>query len=146
MTALRCVVFDLDDTLLNGDSNHVWGRFLVERGVLDGPRYQREQSRFDRDYHAGTIDFSTYLSFTLSPLRGREPHELRQWQDEFARNHAAGAIFPQGLELVESHPMKRNRPAKTIREARKRVSGVLLCAFMAFTSVFISSGWVISVL
>lgn len=96
-------LFDLDDTLLNGDSNHVWGRFLVQRGVLNGPDYEREQASFDRDYHAGTIDFRTYLRFTLTPLKGREQSELREWQEAFVREQAPGALYPQGLELVASH-------------------------------------------
>ena len=96
-------LFDLDDTLLDGDSNHLWGRFLVERGVLDAADYFREQTRFDRAYHAGTIDFSAYLSFTLQPLRGRQPGELQDWQEEFTRHHAPQSVFPQARQLVDSH-------------------------------------------
>lgn len=96
-------LFDLDDTLLDGDSNHLWGQFLVAQGVLDGAEYSREQARFDAAYHAGTIDFSAYLAFTLRPLRNRRAAELRAWQQEFTANHAARHVFPQALELIDSH-------------------------------------------
>jgi len=96
-------LFDLDDTLLDGDSNHLWGRFLVERGVLEAAPFERLQARYDAEYRAGKIAFEEYLSFTAGPLRQRSSEELSAWQRQFATQHAESALFPQAVALVDSH-------------------------------------------
>ena len=55
--------------LLSGDSDHAWGEFLVERGLVDGSRYQRENDRYYEAYKAGELDIADYLRFALRPLR-----------------------------------------------------------------------------
>ncbi len=100
---MSIALFDLDDTLLAGDSNHVWGNFLIAGGVLDGPGHRARRSRYDRQYRGGAIDFRAYLEFTLAPLRGRTPAEVGAWQREIATSHAPQAIFPAAHELLARH-------------------------------------------
>ncbi|MES9972643.1 MAG: haloacid dehalogenase-like hydrolase, partial [Candidatus Thiodiazotropha sp.] len=43
---MTLAIFDLDNTLLAGDSDYLWGEFLVERGIVDGKAYKLENDRF----------------------------------------------------------------------------------------------------
>jgi len=61
-------VFDLDDTLLDGDSDPLWGHLLASIGVVDGAAYERENLRYDRQYLAGELDIDEFLNFSLRPL------------------------------------------------------------------------------
>ena len=100
---LRPAPVGLDDTLLNGDSSHLWSRYLFDRGVVNEADYLHDEARFDREFHAGTIDSYAYLSFTLKPLRNRNHKELRDLQREFAQHHAAPAVAPQARKLIEPY-------------------------------------------
>ena len=60
--------FDLDETLLAGDSDYEWGLHLVSIGKVDGVFYQKENERFYRDYLAGKLDVFKFLNFALKPL------------------------------------------------------------------------------
>ena len=64
---MTLAIFDLDNTLLGGDSDYLWGRFLVERGLVDGEAYERENQRFYDQYRAGTLDIHEFLAFALRP-------------------------------------------------------------------------------
>ncbi len=60
---MSLAIFDLDNTLLGGDSDYLWGRFLVERGLVDGESYERENQRFYDQYRAGTLNIHEFLAF-----------------------------------------------------------------------------------
>ena len=55
-TTLALAIFDLDNTLLSGDSDHLWGDFLVEKGIVDAELYKCENDRFYREYDEGKLD------------------------------------------------------------------------------------------
>ncbi|MDO8705845.1 MAG: HAD family hydrolase, partial [Sulfuricaulis sp.] len=60
---MSLAIFDLDNTLLRGDSDHAWGRFLIENHVVDGAEYERENERYYAQYQAGTLDIMEFLAF-----------------------------------------------------------------------------------
>ena len=66
--ALRLVLFDLDNTLLAGDSDYEWGQFLIERGVVDREHHEARNHAFYEDYKAGRLDIYAFLNFSLRPL------------------------------------------------------------------------------
>jgi phosphoserine phosphatase len=66
---MNLAIFDLDNTLLDGDSDYLWGQFLVERGLVDGPDYAHENQRYYAAYKAGTLDIREFLRFSLRPFR-----------------------------------------------------------------------------
>jgi HAD superfamily hydrolase (TIGR01490 family) len=101
--ALALAIFDLDNTLLAGDSDYLWGRFLVERGIVDEQAYASENERFFRAYQAGTLDIREYLAFALRPLAENDPSALRQWRREFIEEQVQPIVLRAGLQLVESH-------------------------------------------
>jgi HAD superfamily hydrolase (TIGR01490 family) len=96
-------LFDLDNTLLSGDSDYLWGRHLVARGVVDGAAYEAANARFYADYKAGRLDIDAFLAFALGPLRDNDPAALRDWRAEFVDTQIAPLIGRPALQLVERH-------------------------------------------
>ncbi len=100
---MALAIFDLDNTLLAGDSDYLWGRFLVDKEIVNGSEYTAENERFYQAYQAGTLDIHGYLRFTLRPLAQHEPGQLRAWRAQFIDEHIRPIVLNQGHELVESH-------------------------------------------
>jgi HAD superfamily hydrolase (TIGR01490 family) len=100
---LPLALFDLDNTLLAGDSDYLWGEFLVERGIVDGEHYARENERFYREYQAGTLDIHAWLAFQLKPLAEHEPEFLLGLRDYFLQEKIVPIILPAAQRLIESH-------------------------------------------
>jgi HAD superfamily hydrolase (TIGR01490 family) len=100
---LNLAIFDLDNTLLSGDSDYLWGQFLVERGLVDGPRYALENQRYYEAYKAGTLDIREFLRFSLAPLRNHDLETLRQWHRQYLVDKIL-PIIPEGArELLRLH-------------------------------------------
>ncbi len=96
-------IFDLDNTLLAGDSDHAWGQFLVERGLVDPVAYREANDRFYADYQAGNLDIFAYLEFALQPLTQHSPEQLRQWHQEFMRTKVQPMLLDKAFTLLEKH-------------------------------------------
>ena len=100
---MRLALFDLDNTLLTGDSDYEWGQFLVDRGVLDRARYEAQNREYYEQYVAGTLDIHEYLGFALRPLAEHAPEALARWHGEFMRLRIAPMITPAARALVQRH-------------------------------------------
>jgi HAD superfamily hydrolase (TIGR01490 family) len=96
-------LFDLDNTLLAGDSDYEWGQFLIERGALARADYEAQNTRFFEEYKAGTLDIHEYLGFALGPLAAHTPEELAPWHEDFMRERVRPMLLPRALELVARH-------------------------------------------
>jgi HAD superfamily hydrolase (TIGR01490 family) len=97
------VIFDLDNTLLGGDSDFLWGRFLVERGIVDQTAYEEANARFYEDYRKGTLDIRDFLNFALQPLAANEPETLYRWRDEFIEEKIKPIMLPPARALIAKH-------------------------------------------
>ena len=73
---MTLAMFDLDHTLLDGDSDGLWGEFLVAVGALDAELFRRESARYDRDYRTGQLDADAYYRFSLAPLGQHSVEQL----------------------------------------------------------------------
>ncbi len=100
---MALAIFDLDNTLLGGDSDYLWGVFLAEQGVVDGAYYERENERFYREYREGTLDIFEFLRFSLRPLRDNDPARLEALRKQFLAEKIDPIILPAGRELIERH-------------------------------------------
>lgn len=100
---MAIAIFDLDNTLLAGDSDYLWGRFLVEKGAVDGPYYERENERFYQLYKEGELDIHEFLRFSLAPLRNHPKHKLVAWRNEFLQTRIDPLISEQARQLVDKH-------------------------------------------
>jgi HAD superfamily hydrolase (TIGR01490 family) len=102
-TTVRLALFDLDNTLLGGDSDHAWGDYLCERGILDGIAYKARNDAFYQDYLAGRLNITDYLNFSLEILGRTEMAQLEQWHREFMRDCVEPIILAKGEALIAEH-------------------------------------------
>ncbi len=100
---MALALFDLDNTLLRGDSDHAWCEYLIEKGVLGGEAYREANDRFYREYEAGTLDIQEYLAFQLRPLGEYPKEKLHRWREEFVATRIEPMISADALALLEKH-------------------------------------------
>ncbi|MFN2308403.1 MAG: HAD family hydrolase [Gammaproteobacteria bacterium] len=100
---MALALFDLDNTLLGGDSDYLWGRFLVEQGLVDGDLYARQNQYFYDQYKAGSLDIEAFLAFSLRPLAEHPPARLHAWRDQFIARLIEPIILPAARTLIERH-------------------------------------------
>ncbi|MBK5939543.1 HAD family hydrolase [Halochromatium roseum] len=96
-------IFDLDNTLLGGDSDYLWGRHLIDLGVVDGEQYERANQQFYDDYRAGRLDIDAFLRFSLAPLSQHPRAQLERWRETFVRERIEPIMLPAAHALVEQH-------------------------------------------
>ena len=100
---MRLALFDLDNTLLAGDSDYEWGQFLVDRGVLERDTYEAQNRAYFEQYVAGTLDIHEYLGFALRPLAQHAPEDLARWHAEFMRSRILPMVGQAARALVRRH-------------------------------------------
>ena len=99
----RLILFDLDNTLLSGDSDFEWAQFLIEQGVLDREVYEARNQAFYDDYKAGVLDIHAFLDFQLKPLSRHPRAVLDAWHRDFMARRIRPMIRPAARALVERH-------------------------------------------
>jgi HAD superfamily hydrolase (TIGR01490 family) len=99
----RLVLFDLDNTLLAGDSDFEWAQFLIEQGVLDREVYEARNQTFYDQYKAGTLDIFEFLNFQLKPLSRHPRRVLDDWHRRFMLGKILPMIRPNARALVAQH-------------------------------------------
>ena len=96
------VLFDLDNTLLAGDSDFEWAQFLISKGVLDKEVHEARNQVFYDQYKAGTLDIFEFLDFQLKPLARHSRAQLDAWHREFMDTRIRPIMTPQARALVKS--------------------------------------------
>ena len=99
----RLALFDLDNTLLAGDSDFEWAQFLIEQGVLDREVYEARNQAFFDQYKAGTLDIQEFLDFQLKPLSRHPRKVLEVWHQEFMKRKIVPIIRDSARQLVARH-------------------------------------------
>lgn len=100
---MNLVLFDLDNTLLSGDSDFEWAQFLIAKGVLDREVHEARNQTFYNDYKAGTLDIHAFLAFQLAPLARHARNELDAWHREFLETRIRPIISSTARSLVQHH-------------------------------------------
>ncbi len=103
-------LFDLDNTLIAGDSDYLWGNFLVEQGIVDGEEYERENRRFYDEYRAGRLDIHEFLRFALQPLAAHDPEQLEQWRTQYIDEKIRPILLPRARVLIDRHRAAGDTP------------------------------------
>jgi HAD superfamily hydrolase (TIGR01490 family) len=103
-------IFDLDNTLIAGDSDHLWGEHLVQLGVVDGDAYRAANDRFYADYRAGRLDIDAFLRFALRPLRDHAVDDLLRWRAEFVSRRIEPVLLPAAHRLIDRHRERGDTP------------------------------------
>jgi HAD superfamily hydrolase (TIGR01490 family) len=100
---LRLALFDLDNTLLAGDSDFEWAEFLISQGVLDRQLHQARNAKFYEDYKSGTLDIHAFLEFQLKPLSQHPRSQLDAWHQKYMETKIRGMMTAKSRALVEKH-------------------------------------------
>lgn len=100
---MSLAIFDLDNTLIGGDSDHCWGQFLVERNIVDPTTFKQANDRFYQDYQNGDLDIHAYLEFALQPLTRFSMSELEALHQEFMQEKIEPLYLPKAAALIDQH-------------------------------------------
>lgn len=100
---MNLALFDLDNTLLAGDSDFEWAQFLISKGVLDREVHAAKNQAFYDDYKAGTLDIHAFLQFQLAPLARHARSELDAWRGEFIATRIRPIIGSAARVLAQRH-------------------------------------------
>jgi HAD superfamily hydrolase (TIGR01490 family) len=100
---LNLALFDLDNTLLAGDSDFEWAQFLIEQGVLDREVYEARNQEFYDQYKAGTLDIREFLDFQLKPLARHPRRLLDQWHQQYMQAKIMPMMRASARALVARH-------------------------------------------
>ena len=100
---MTLAIFDLDNTLLSGDSDYGWGKFLVDQRLVDRKQYEQANKKFFQDYQQGILDIYEYSAFSFAPLAERGMEELQQLHHRFMREVVRPMMGDRARDLVEKH-------------------------------------------
>ena len=103
---MTLAIFDLDGTLLSGDSDYNWGQFLVEEGIVDANTYKAANDKFYQDYLTGSLDIHEYLAFSLAPLVKYDQAQLVTLHNQFMQKKIAPMMQNKALNLIKEHKDK----------------------------------------
>ena len=96
-------LFDLDGTLLSGDSDFEWGEYLSGLGVVDGDDYRAKNEYFFAQYREGVLDINEYLQFALRPLADHPQGQLLDWRHNFVEERIKPMVKARAHELTDKH-------------------------------------------
>ena len=102
-TKQTLAIFDLDNTLLAGDSDHAWGEFLISKREVEAQKYQTINDGFYQDYINGSLDIQAYLRFVLASIKDRTPAQLAPLHDQFMAEIVAPMRLQKADELLQRH-------------------------------------------
>jgi HAD superfamily hydrolase (TIGR01490 family) len=100
---MTLALFDLDYTLLSGDSDHAWGHFLVERALVDPEAFAAGTDYYMAEYESGRLDIHEFLAFQLAPLAEIPREKLNRLREEFLEEKIRPMVTAAARALVSSH-------------------------------------------
>ncbi len=100
---MALAIFDLDNTLIAGDSDVLWGQFLGEHGHVDYTSHERENQRHFAAYKAGGLDIMAFLRFQLRILSEHDVGTLHRWREAFVEEKIKPVVLPRARALIEKH-------------------------------------------
>ncbi|NOQ82252.1 MAG: HAD-IB family hydrolase [Methylophaga sp.] len=100
---MALAIFDLDNTLLGGDSDYLWGEFLVENNIVDAKSYQQANQDFYDQYLAGTMDIFEFSAFQFKPLADNTLNDLIRWREQYLAKKIAPIMLPAARKLIAKH-------------------------------------------
>lgn len=107
---MALAIFDLDNTLLAGDSDYLWGRYLAENHIVDPEVYHDTNLAFYHDYQAGKLDIDAFLRFVFQPLADNSMEDLLRWRADYLEQKIKPIILEKGLQLIAHHRAQGDVP------------------------------------
>jgi HAD superfamily hydrolase (TIGR01490 family) len=105
---MALAIFDLDNTLLGGDSDYLWGEYLVENNYVDSESYQQSNQLFYEQYLAGTMDIFEFSAFQFKPLADNTMTTLLVWRDDYLSKKIKPIILPAAQQLIKKHQQQND--------------------------------------
>ena len=96
-------IFDLDETLIAADSDHEWGQFVIDKGLVDAQKHKKKNDDFYEQYKAGQLDIDEYLQFSCSVLTQYSIEDLHRFRSEFVAQRILPIILDKAQDLVKKH-------------------------------------------
>jgi len=121
-------IFDLDETLIATDSDHEWGRYVCDHGLVDVEEHRTRNDAFYEQYKAGELDIDEYLAFSCSVLTRYTMDELHEYRSDFVRERIAPVMLDKGRDLVDEHK-KRGDQVMVITSTIEFVTRPIVDAF-----------------
>lgn len=106
---MQLAIFDLDNTLLNGDSDYNWSLFLIEHGVLDSDLYKERNEQFFKEYQSGNLDVFAYCEFQFKTLKDNPRELLDELRSDYVKKIINPMITKEAKDLVESHRKENHK-------------------------------------
>lgn len=100
---MALAIFDLDNTLIAGDSDYLWGQFLVEQGLVNSAEFEAQNQQFYEDYQSGNLDIMAYQHFALAPIAHKDFELLNTWHARFMADYIRPIFLPKAQALVDQH-------------------------------------------
>jgi len=94
-------IFDLDNTLIAGDSDDLWGQYLIDKGLRDAHNFGKQNAAYYQDYLDGRLDIQAFLNFQLQILAEHPKHQLKQWREDYINQLIKPKILPKAQQLIE---------------------------------------------
>lgn len=125
---MALAIFDLDNTLIANDSDHLWGEFMATHGLVDTDTFRKGNDHFYQEYVKGTLNIYEYLNFCLEPLSHYTMNELKIWHDQFMEEQIRPVMLQRGHELIARH-RKQGDHIMIITATSRFVTGPIAEAF-----------------
>ena len=125
---MALALFDLDNTLLAGDSDYLWGCFLSDKGLVDKDLYEQANLRFYEQYKQGTLDIHEFLNFALTPLAENDYDRLQNFHAEFMASSIREIMTKTGQARINQH-RKQGDTIVIITATNSFVTGPIAEAF-----------------
>lgn len=122
------ILFDLDNTLLAGDSDYEWAQYLIEKGVRDRAEHEVKNLHFYEAYKAGTLDIYEFLDYQLKPLASYPQKKLKKWRDEYVATKIVPIMTEKARALVRD-ALKQTEYVLIITATNRFVTETIATAF-----------------
>jgi len=96
-------IFDMDNTLISGDSDYLWGEFLCEIGAVDVETHREKNEHYFQQYNLGTLDIHEYSEFAIEPLSRFSMDELALMHEQFITEKIKPIILDKAQQLIDKH-------------------------------------------
>ena len=100
---MKLTIFDLDNTILNGDSDYSWIEFLIKNNYVDAKSYEEKNKYFFDQYHQGTLDIAEYAGFSIGSFIEIGKERLPEILDKFLLTVIEPMINIYALRLIHKH-------------------------------------------
>ncbi|MGI9274817.1 MAG: HAD family hydrolase [Endozoicomonas sp.] len=100
---MALAIFDLDNTLIAGDSDYLWGEFMASEGIVDADSFRQRNMEFYYQYESGELDIHEYLAFCLEPLTRYSMEQLDSWHNRFMTEIIRPIMLDKAKQLLDRH-------------------------------------------